>query len=101
VLREQALKSSAIRFSPQEHARILPHRQYELTPNPRKPVFVTIILPAKIRIPAEDPGENATRRQFAADTFISDIQKVYRSVCFLSDSQHAQPRRLAVKLSAD
>jgi hypothetical protein len=47
VLREQALKSSAIRFSPQEHARILPHRQYELTPNPRKPVFVTIILPAK------------------------------------------------------
>jgi glycosyltransferase involved in cell wall biosynthesis len=43
----------------------------------------------------------AVRSRFAADRFISDIQKLYRSVCCLPGSAHAHTQKLEVKLSAD
>ena len=42
------------------------------------------------------------RSRFAGERFISDFEKLYRSVCSTSDSRKfAHPRKLEVKLSAD
>jgi glycosyltransferase involved in cell wall biosynthesis len=46
-------------------------------------------------------GLATAHSRFAADRFITDIQKLYRRVCFLSGSPHTQPQKLEVKLNAD
>jgi len=44
----------------------------------------------------------SVRASFAADRFISDFEKLYRSLCLSSDSRKfTHPRKLAVNLSAD
>jgi glycosyltransferase involved in cell wall biosynthesis len=43
----------------------------------------------------------SVRSRFAADRFITDLERLYRSICLPLASRQAQPRKLEVKLSAD